>query len=107
MMKKGINVIGAIEERLHGVLPSDGQVLLFGSRARGDHRADSDWDILILVNKDKLDSSDYDTYSYPLFELGWELDEAINPVLYTQREWERGHFTLFHKNVEHDAIRLL
>ena len=27
---------------------------LFGSRARGDSRPDSDWDILILVDADKV-----------------------------------------------------
>lgn len=106
-MKKGVNVLEAIEERLHGVLPEDGQALLYGSRARGDYRTDSDWDILILVNKEKLTSSDYDTLSYPLFELGWELDEVINPVLYTQRDWERGNFTPFYKNVKQDSIRLI
>ena len=26
-----------------------GQVLLFGSRARGDHRPDSDWDVAVLL----------------------------------------------------------
>ena len=40
------------------VLPGDAQLLFFGSRARGDNRNDSDWDILILLNKNKLDSFD-------------------------------------------------
>lgn len=106
-MKKGVNVLGAIEAKLQAVLPKDGQVLLFGSRARGDNRVDSDWDVLILVNKDRLDSFDYERFTYPLFELGWDLDEIINPVLYTKRDWERGSFTPFYKNVQQDAIRLL
>ncbi len=28
------------------------RIILFGSRARGDWRKDSDWDILIVVNKE-------------------------------------------------------
>ncbi len=31
------------------------RIILFGSRARGDYREDSDWDILI-VTKEKLDT---------------------------------------------------
>ena len=29
----------------------------FGSRARGDARPDSDWDILIILNKNNLNSA--------------------------------------------------
>ena len=106
-MKEKNNILGAIEAKLQGVLPQDGQVLLFGSRARGDNRVDSDWDVLILINKDRLDSSDYDRLAYPLFELGWDLEEIINPVLYTKCDWERNSFTPFYKNVQQDSIRLL
>ncbi|MDZ7934591.1 MAG: nucleotidyltransferase domain-containing protein [Emticicia sp.] len=31
----------------------DAKVLLFGSRARGDNRKDSDWDFMIYHAKDK------------------------------------------------------
>ena len=29
----------------------DAQIILYGSRARGDAREDSDWDVIILLNK--------------------------------------------------------
>jgi len=28
------------------------KIILFGSRARGDHQEDSDWDILVLINEE-------------------------------------------------------
>ena len=34
---------------------SGAKVILFGSQARGDAKEDSDWDILILLNKDKVE----------------------------------------------------
>jgi len=41
------------------------KVILFGSRARGDNREDSDWDILV-VTKEKLDRKRLEGFSYNL-----------------------------------------
>ncbi len=80
---------------------------MFGSQARGDARADSDWDILILLDKSKIEASDYDTISYPLVELGWALHECISPVLYTLKDKVKYDFTLFFQNVKEEGIRLV
>lgn len=82
------------------------QAFLFGSRARGDARSNSDWDILILLDKDRITSEDMDTISYPIRELGWELDEMLNPIMYTKKEWETKNFTPFYKNVMKEGIPL-
>ena len=55
-------------------MPANSSLLLYGSRARGDNRVDSDWDLLILLDKPKLSSQDYD-YGYPFRELGWDIGE--------------------------------
>lgn len=87
--------------------PKDGTALLFGSCARGEARKDSDWDILIVLPKDRLEQKDYDQVSFPLVELGWSLGEQINPIVYTRREWEASSITPFYDNVQRDAISLL
>ena len=38
-------------------IPTGSKAILYGSRARGDAHNDSDWDILILLDKEKLDQS--------------------------------------------------
>ena len=80
--------------------------MLFGSQARGEAHSESDWDILIILNKDKLLPGDYDNVTYPLTELGWDLGERINPIMYTAKEWEDSRITPFYQNVNKDAIVL-
>ena len=70
-------------------------------------RHDSDWDVLILLDKPKIESADYDNVSYPLVELGWSLNECISPVLYTFKDWVKQHFTPFYHNVKDEGIQLV
>ena len=71
------HVIENIKQVAARVLPKGSTLYLYGSRARGDNHEDSDWDILIVVDKDQLLPDDYDTVTYPLTKLGWELGTDI------------------------------
>ncbi|MDR2970643.1 MAG: nucleotidyltransferase domain-containing protein [Bacteroidales bacterium] len=87
------------------ILPND-RMILFGSQARGDARADSDWDLLMLLNKEKREFEDEDNYSYPFTELGWNYGVAINPILYTKKQWKQGKIFPFYKNVMREGIEI-
>ena len=107
MTNRNRHILSQIKATARKSVPTGSQVLLFGSRARGEARKDSDWDILIVLPKPVLQQSDYDQVSYPLVELGWILGERINPIVYTQNEWEVNRITPFYDNVQRDAISLL
>ena len=99
-------VANGIEEVLRKAAPRSGRAILFGSRARGDARRDSDWDVLILLDKDRITAADMDEISYPIREFGWDIDEMINPIMYTMKEWEAKSFTPFYKNVMKEGVAL-
>ena len=100
-------ILNAIRDKVSQILPKGASVILFGSRARGDAREDSDWDVLILLDKERITSQDIDDYSYPLRELGWDYNQCINTILYTKRDWESSIISPFRENVTEDGIRLL
>ena len=104
MMEQNL-VIQRIKDRAEQVLPASASLWLYGSRARGDARPDSDYDLLILLDKDSLASKDYDAV-FDLRMLGIDLDEEINPTIYPKHQWDSWHFVPFHDNVEHDKIVL-
>ena len=73
MKKEQEHILATIRKCLAKNLPASGKAILFGSQAKGTARDDSNWDILIILDKEELLPSDYDNVTYPLTELGWEL----------------------------------
>lgn len=88
-------VLKSIQKKAESIMPKDAKVILFGSRARRDAKADSDWDILVLLNKDKIDEQDHDNYTYPLLELGWQINQMIHPIVYSMKDWNSKKAVLF------------
>ena len=87
------------------IMPNE-KVVLFGSQARGDAREDSDWDLLILLNKPMEEFEDYDKYAYPYVKTGWSYGIAINPIIYTQTQWEQGKIFPLYQNVMREGIEI-
>lgn len=99
-------IINDIKTTATQVLPVGAKLLLFGSQARGDASSGSDWDLLIIVDKPKLTPTEEDDYTYSFYELGWKLGEEINPIIYTDSQWQQRANTPFYKDVMSEGIVL-
>ena len=98
-------IIDAIKNKAKEILPKGSQVALYGSRARGDHRPDSDWDLHVLIpGEEKLPVTLWDKLANQLESVGWEFDEMICARVYSFSGWLKRSFLTFYKNVEHDKI---
>ena len=84
------------------VLPKGSTLYLYGSRARGDYNEQSDWDLLLLLDKPKKEKNDWDNYAWPFVEKGLDTDELVSVHTYTKDTWFNGPHSLFYYNVEED-----
>ena len=95
-------MIDNIKQVAARVLPKGSTLYLYGSRARGDWNEDSDWDLLVLLDKSQRDTSDWDNYAWPFTDLGWDIGEDISARTFTKNDWFNGPHTMFYFNVEED-----
>lgn len=99
-------VIQRIKELGEKILPEGASLWLYGSRARGDARPDSDYDLLILLDKDTLREQDTDVI-HDMAELGWDLSVEINAHAYPKTKWNSWTYSPFYKNVSQDKRVLI
>ena len=101
------NVINLIIREASRLLPKGAKVILFVSRARGTAKEDSDWDILILLNKERRTVNDLNDYGFPFRQLGWDINQEINPIVSTFRDMASGkHSNPFYYNIANEGITI-
>lgn len=101
------NIIELLTAQASRLLPTGAKLILFGSRARGTANEHSDWDILILLDKDRHTLSDLDHYVLPFRELGWNINQEINPIIATYKELDsKAHSIPLYFNIKNEGLTI-
>lgn len=100
------SIIQRLKSILQKVAP-DATTILYGSQARGDARPDSDIDLLILIDKEKVTTKDRQSITYPLYDIEIETGVIISPKVFSKQQWEKVFsITPFYHNVMKEGIVL-
>jgi uncharacterized protein len=99
-------LLNRCREIVKGLHPS-ADLILYGSRARGDAATDSDYDLLILIDGE-ADLKKEDDFRRALFPLQLEFDAVLTVFLYNRQTWDSALYRAmpFNQNVRREGILL-
>jgi len=83
------------------------EIILYGSRARGDAEQESDYDLLILTNKEATLKRE-DISRRQLFPIELETGAALTVFLISRKEWNSPLYNAmpFYQNIKRDGVVL-
>ena len=95
-----------VKQAVHEVEP-EADIVLYGSRARGDAHAESDWDFLILLDG-VVDDVRIDAIRHRLYDIEWDCGEVLCSIVRSRQEWDSSLYqmTPFAKMLREQGIRM-
>jgi len=95
-----------VKTAVHSLVPN-AEIILYGSRARGTARTDSDWDFLILLpaSRDKtLENQIKDR----LYDVELETDTVLSSIIRSKQEWLSSRYAILplRQQIEQDGVPL-
>ena len=79
-------LVKKFKEAILNIVPN-AKIILFGSRARGDFRRESDWDFLVLTDL-PITKEEKEKISDAIFYLEIDHEQVIDYLLHNQEEWK-------------------
>lgn len=105
MKRKTQQISKKIRNYVNAIDPN-AEVILYGSRARGDERSDSDWDILILTSY-AADIVTERKFRDKLYDLELETGEAYSVYVSSKSDWQtKQRITPLFQNISQEGIRI-
>lgn len=98
------DLIQAVKEIVLRFDPS-AQVILYGSRARGDAQPDSDWDFLVLLDNEPECALET-AIERALYRLEIDSGALLNAIIHSKAYWQSQLVQAmpFHENVEREGV---
>ena len=105
-MVQRAELLERIKQAVHEVEPA-ADIVLYGSRARDEAHAESDWDFLILLGG-VVDDARTDAIRHRLYEVDWDCDEVLCSIVRSRQDWDSSlqQATPFAKILREQGIRM-
>jgi predicted nucleotidyltransferase len=87
MIRRKQHIIQLIRQKINEI-DNTAEVILYGSRARGDNKWDSDWDVMILLKQKNVDKKVEQIFRHNLLDLELEIGVPISVFVYSKSDWE-------------------
>ena len=84
-------LVERIAKTLRHIAP-EAETIVYGSESRGEARADSDIDLLILLDAPRLSPEREMEITSSLYELEVDTGVIISPLILTREQWEKRPF---------------
>lgn len=99
-------LLAQIRQAIHEIEP-EAEIILYGSRSRGEAGPESDWDLLVLVDG-VADDARTDRIRHRLYELEWAAGTVISAIVRSRREWQSDRYQSmpFYQQVEAEGGRI-
>ena len=85
LKRRELRIASRVKTIARSILP-DADVILYGSRARGDARQDSDWDFLVLTDE-PVNSATEEKLRHAMYELSLNLAKIISAFVENRQRW--------------------
>ena len=104
MIRRKQYIIQSIRKKVNEI-DRNAEVILYGSRARGDNKRESDWDVMILLDRKNVDKKVEQAFRHHLFDLELEIGVPISVFVYSKSDWEGKYsITPLYKSIKKEGI---
>jgi UTP:GlnB (protein PII) uridylyltransferase len=99
-------LLAHVKQTIHEIEPN-ADIILYGSRARGDAHPESDWDFLILLDG-MVDDARTDALRHRIYNIEWDCGEVLSAIVRSRQEWNTPLYQVmpFSKVVRAQGIRI-
>jgi len=105
MKSKTRHIAKLIKNNIHSIDP-EAEIILYGSRARGDEKSHSDWDILVLTGY-TVDLPIERRFRNNLYDLELETGEPLSVFVYSKNDWNtKQSITPFYQSVNEEGLHI-
>jgi predicted nucleotidyltransferase len=104
LLSADIGLLKRCKAAIKEILP-DAEIILYGSRARGQAAPDSDYDLLVLTDEE-ADLDLEEKIRSAIFDLQLEYDVLLSVFAYNRDQWSSPLYRAmpFHKNIDREGI---